>query len=100
ETAGAMVYGSEIADLESKEDQEALEKYLLQLQELGYAVDIKVGYGNPKRRIPEMVEEFGADLLVMGAHGHRLIKDLIFGTTLDTVRHRVKIPVLIVREPG
>jgi manganese transport protein len=99
ETAGAMVYGSEIADHESKEDKEALEKYLLQLQELGYKVEIKVGYGNPKRRIPEMVAEFGGDLLVMGAHGHRLVKDLIFGTTLDTVRHRVKIPVLIVREP-
>ncbi len=99
ETAGAMVYGSEIADHESKEDQEALEKYHSQLKELGYTVEIKVGYGNPKRRIPEMVDEFGADLLVMGAHGHRLVKDLIFGTTLDTVRHRVKIPVLIVREP-
>ncbi|HNP97061.1 MAG TPA: universal stress protein [Cyclobacteriaceae bacterium] len=34
----------------------------------------------------------------MGAHGHNLIKDLIFGTTVDTVRHRVAIPVLIVRE--
>ena len=45
-----------------------------------------------------MVKEFNADLLVMGAHGHNLIKDLIFGTTVDTVRHRVKIPVLIVRE--
>ncbi len=100
ETAGAMVYGSEIADHESKEDREALEKYHLQLRELGYRVEIKVGYGNPKRRIPEMVDQFGADLLVMGAHGHKFIKDLIFGTTLDTVRHRVKIPVLIVREPS
>ena len=99
ETAGAMVYGSEIADLESKEDKEALEKYLRQLQEIGYSVEIKIGYGNPRRRIPQMVNDFNADLLVMGAHGHNLVKDLIFGTTLDTVRHRVKIPVLIVREP-
>ena len=40
----------------------------------------------------------GADLLVMGAHGHKFFKDLIFGTTVDTVRHRVGIPVLIVKE--
>ena len=59
----------------------------------------RVGYGNPKRRIPEMVKAFDADLLVMGAHGHRFFKDLIFGTTLDAVRHRVKIPMLIVRNP-
>ena len=99
ETAGAMVYGSEIADLESKEDKAALESYVQQLHELGYKAEIKVGYGNPRRRIPEMIKEFDADLLVMGAHGHTLIKDLIFGTTLDTVRHRIRIPILIVRKP-
>lgn len=98
ESAGAMVYGSEIADRESREDHDALEQYLLQLQALGYNAEIKVGYGNPRRRIPEMVTDFKSDLLVMGAHGHQLVKDLIFGTTLDTVRHRIHCPMLIVRD--
>jgi manganese transport protein len=44
-----------------------------------------------------MVKDFDADLLIMGAHGHNFIKDLIFGTTVDGVRHRVNIPVFIVR---
>lgn len=99
ETAGAMVYGSSIADKESSIDKEALNKYVKQLTEMGYQAEMKIGYGNPKRKIPAMVKEFKSDLLVMGAHGHNFIKDLIFGTTVDTVRHRVKIPVLIVREP-
>jgi len=99
ETAGAMVYGSNIADRESSEDKASLRVYVTQLQESGYQAEYKVGYGNPKRRIPEMVKAFDADLLVMGAHGHRFFKDLIFGTTLDAVRHRVKIPMLIVRNP-
>ncbi len=99
ETAGAMVYGSEIADRESAKDEKALEEYHAQLQQLGYQAEVKIGFGNPRRVIPTMVAAFNADLLVMGAHGHRLVKDLIFGTTLDTVRHRVKIPVLIVRNP-
>lgn len=98
ETAGAMVYGSSIADKESSVDNAALQNYAGQLIEKGYEVEIKIGYGNPKRRIPAMVKEFNADLLVMGAHGHNFIKDLIFGTTVDTVRHRVEIPVFIVRE--
>ncbi len=97
ESAGAMVYGSEIEDRESSEDRASLEEYLKQLTDRGFEADVKVGYGNPRRRIPEMVSEFDADLLVMGAHGHRFFKDLIFGTTLGVVRHRVKIPVLIVR---
>ncbi len=98
ETAGAMVYGNEIEDRESKEDTAALELYLRQLEELGYHATVKVGFGNPRRRIPAIVKEFEADLLVMGAHGHTFIKDLIFGTTLDTVRHRVNIPTFIVKD--
>lgn len=98
ETAGAMVYGNNIADLESIEDNAALEDYKRQLEQMGYSVEIKIDFGNPQNRIPIMVKAFNADLLVMGAHGHRLFKDLIFGTTLDAVRHRVDIPVLIVRE--
>jgi manganese transport protein len=35
-------------------------------------------------------------MLIMGAHGHRNIGDLLYGTTADAVRHRVKVPVMIV----
>jgi manganese transport protein len=98
ETAGAMVYGSDIADHESTSDTVSLENYKTQLIAKGYNVDVMIGYGNPRRTIPKMVTEFDADLLVMGAHGHKFFKDLIFGTTVDTVRHRVKVPVLIVKQ--
>ena len=98
ETAGALLYGSDISDHESRKDILSLEKYRDQLSALGYRVEIQIGYGNPRRRIPKLVKAFNADLLVMGAHGHEFFKDLIFGATVDTVRHRVKIPVLIVRE--
>ncbi|MBI1767367.1 MAG: Nramp family divalent metal transporter [Bacteroidetes bacterium] len=97
ETAGAMWYGSDIQDREAKEDQQSLENYATQLKQQGYQSEIKIGYGNPRRTIPEIVNDYEADLLVMGAHGHNWAKDLVFGTTVDTVRHRVNIPVLIVR---
>ncbi len=97
ETAGAIWYGSEIADRESSVDTASLQNYLDQLKQQGYDVKMEIGYGNPKQIIPELVTTFEADLLVMGAHGHKWAKDLIFGTTVDTVRHRVDIPVLIVR---
>jgi manganese transport protein len=97
ESAGAMVYGSDIADKESGEDADALQNYVDQLGVMNYKVKMRVGYGNPKRIIPEMVKNFNADLLIMGAHGHTFFKDLIFGTTVDSVRHRIDIPVFIVR---
>lgn len=98
ETAGALVYGSDIADRESETDAEALENYASQLRHKNFKVETMIGYGNPKRTIPQMVKEFEADLLVMGAHGHHFFKDLVFGTTVNGVRHRVDIPVFIVRE--
>jgi manganese transport protein len=99
ETAGALVYGSEISDLESARDKQALKDYAAQLVAMGYNVETEVGYGNPKVTIPLLVKAFNADLLVMGAHGHKLLKDLILGTTVDSVRHAVGIPVLIVQGP-
>jgi len=35
-------------------------------------------------------------MLVVGAHGHTGIKDIIFGQTVNSVRHALKIPVLMV----
>jgi manganese transport protein len=39
------------------------------------------------------------DLLVVGSHGHGLIRDLLFGQTVDRVRHNLEVPMLIAR-PG
>lgn len=97
ETAGALMMGSDIDDFETEKDAEGLKKYCEELRYKGYSCELKMGYGNPKRAIPELVNAFNADLLVMGAHGHKGLKDFIFGTTVDAVRHRVKTPVLIVR---
>lgn len=96
ETAGAIYMHNEVNDLEAQADQSAIDKYAKELQKNGYRVKTELGYGNPKKSIPEIVNRSEVDLLVMAAHGHRAIKDIILGTTLDAVRHNVKIPVLIV----
>lgn len=97
ESAGARMMESEIDDYETGSDGDGLKKYSEALTQKGFRAEIKLGYGNPKKVIPEIVNEFNSDLLVLGAHGHRGFKDLIFGTTVNAVRHRVNIPVLIVR---
>lgn len=98
ESAGAFVEQDFINDAEAKHDQTILDKYQAYLAEAGFKVETKLGFGSPKKKIPMIVNEYGADLLIMGAHGHTAWKDMIFGTTLDAVRHRVSIPVLIVSE--
>ncbi|MBI5406708.1 MAG: Nramp family divalent metal transporter [Nitrospirae bacterium] len=96
ETAGSRMLGSEIMDYETAADEENLKTYASRLVERGYQMEYRLGYGEPIKAIPAIVKEFEADLLVMGAHGHRGLKDLIFGETVYKVRHRVNIPVLIV----
>jgi manganese transport protein len=97
ESAGAWVMGSEIQDYESSSDAANMALYAAQLREMGYECTVLIGYGKAKQVIPKLVNENGANLLVMGAHGHRAFKDLIFGTTIGAARHAVQIPVLIVR---
>ena len=97
ETAGARMMDHEIDDLETLSDKYNLEKYKNELTSKGFIIQTKLGFGNPKKSIPEIVNNTNCDLLVMGAHGHRALKDILFGTTLDVVRHNVKVPVLIVK---
>jgi manganese transport protein len=97
ETAGARYHGDKVMDYETQSDTENLEKYRLNLVQLGYNANVLIGYGNTASAIALLAQKSNLDLLVMGAHGHKGISDWIFGTTLDTVRHKVKIPVLIIR---
>ncbi|HET7819339.1 MAG TPA: Nramp family divalent metal transporter [Bacteroidia bacterium] len=97
ETAGALLMREDISDHETTADAKSLNHYAEQLRKIGVSVSVKLGYGNPKISIPDLVKEENADLLVMGAHGHGKLKDIAYGTTLEAVRHSLKIPVMIVR---
>ena len=44
-----------------------------------------------------IAEEERVDLIAMSTHGHRFLSDVIHGTTVDRVRHTVKVPVLLLR---
>jgi hypothetical protein len=54
---------------------------------------LKLGFGKASAVIPEIVNELGCNLVVMAPHGHGGIKDLLFGTTLEKVRHRISVPL-------
>ena len=92
-------YFQEISDdEESRKDKERLELYATTLSEKGYKVQFVVGYKNRVKEIVRIVNATDAQLLVMGAHHHYGWKDYFFGETIESVRHKVKIPVLIVQQ--
>ncbi len=96
ETPNAFLYGKESNDLESEVDESNLKIYQHQLKLKGFKADYKLGFGSPKKAIPEIVNATSADLLIMGSHGHKGLKDFLFGTTIESVRHDVRISVLVV----
>ncbi|GAB4091433.1 Nramp family divalent metal transporter [Flaviaesturariibacter terrae] len=96
ESASARIHGRESDDLETRKDLEQLELYAQELRKLGYEATTLLGYHSRAREIVRLVKESGADLLIIGAHGHKGMLDWIYGQTIDSVRHALKIPVLIV----
>jgi manganese transport protein len=97
ETVGAMVYGKNIEDHETLIDAKLLAEYKEMLSEKGFKIKTKLGFGKPNNVIPEIINKGKFDVLVMGTHGHTGFKDLLFGTTVDKLRHKISIPLFIVK---
>ena len=57
----------------------------------------KLGYGPISKELVRIAKEEKLDLLVLGSHRHRGIKDLFFGATVSPVRHALDIPIFIVQ---
>jgi manganese transport protein len=98
ESIPAIYHHNKTRDMETLKDREVLEKYAERVRKLGYRVETKLGYGSPKIIIPKIALEYQPDILVLGSHGHKILKDILFGTTINSVRHQVEIPILVIRK--
>jgi manganese transport protein len=98
ESATAKYLKEASDDNETRKDQQRLGLYAESLIAKGYQVSTHLGYGNRVQEIVNIVSQNNAQLLVMGGHRHQGWKDYIFGETIESVRHKVTIPVLIVNQ--
>jgi manganese transport protein len=85
---------------EIKEDRAYLEKRASELREAGRKVRVHLAMGDPATEIVRTARREHCDLIAMTAHGHRFLGDLVFGSTINEVRHRATAPVLLVRSPN
>ena len=67
------------------------------LRRKGFEVESDLAFGEPATQIVGWVEQKGCDLIAMSTHGHRLLGDLLLGTTASRVQHMVDVPVLMLR---
>ena len=97
EGATSRLFGPIASDAEVQAGEEYFHGIVASLADQGLPAELTVVYGQrPKDEIVKLARLLQPDLIVMGAHGHRGVKDLIFGNTINGVRHEVSAPVLVV----
>jgi len=85
---------------EMKADREYLETTAADLRARGLTVSTRLALGDPPTEILKTAGAERCNLIAMASHGHRLFGDIIHGSTINEVRHRTSVPVLLVRAAG
>ena len=96
ESASARAFGRKAADLESDNDRSELNAFAEALRRLGYQVETALGAGDPAPELARLANELEVDLVILGGHGHRGLSDMIYGTTVEGLRHRTRANVLVI----
>jgi len=94
---GTLVYGKESTSLHSRHDEDYLEELTREIEEKNLPVESTLLFGDPAAELIRHINENHYDLLITGSHGHQGVSDWIHGTTVDKVRHGIRIPIFIVR---
>ena len=81
---------------EMRADSEYLESTAERLRLGNLRVDTLLALGNPPTEIVKIAANTHCDLIALASHGHKIIGDLLHGSTIDRVRHNTTIPLLVV----
>jgi len=81
---------------EIKADRTYLESTAAGLRTDGLTVAVQLAMGNPPNEIVKVAGDSNCNLIALASHGHKLIGDLVYGSTIDKVRHNTSIPLLVV----
>lgn len=82
---------------EIRDDRAYLEKTADHLRAKKLTVTTRLAMGNPPTEILKIAEAEHCNLIAMTSHGHRLLGDILHGSTINEVRHRTHIPIFLVR---
>lgn len=82
---------------EMKEDRAYLERMSKDLRAAGLEVDAVLAAGDPAKEIAAAAEREKCDLIALATHGHKLLDDVVRGSTATALRHNTRIPILMVR---
>ena len=82
---------------EMRADRAYLERVSAEFTDAGFESDAILACGDPGTEIAAVAEREGCDLIAMATHGHKFLEDVVRGSVANEVRHRTRVPVLLVR---
>ena len=82
-----------------QEAETLLNSYRKRLQDRGVKVRVRIRSGEPDEAVLEEVAGNDYDLVAMGTHGHGFLRDILLGSVSDTLKHKIDIPLLLLRSP-
>ncbi len=96
ETVTGRFIGDLVADERAKEMTAYADSFAEKLNKDDFITQTIIGGGEPEDEIARICKQEGIELLIVGSHGHKFLKDIIYGSTVNEVRHRVRVPVLAI----
>ncbi len=90
-------YAPELED-EKQRVREIVDDCARKLGEAGFKVEARIEIGDAQEKIIAAADEWPADLIVLGSHGHRNVAHLLVGSVAESVARHAKCSVEIVRK--
>lgn len=69
------------------------------LQDAGIAFESEIAIGDPAHTLVDILENYGCDLVVMGARGTSTLRSALMGSVSNELLHAAGVPVMIVKSP-
>jgi len=94
----SRLYGADSETAEIEAGRRYFEGLAEAVRAMGLEARLDIVHGpEPIASIVRVARRLQPDLVVMGAHGHKGLMDIVHGATINEVRHALDVPVLVVR---
>lgn len=80
-----------------KEMRAFLDSYAAEFRAAGFAVETALENGEARSTIIDSAAQWGADLIVIGSHGHKGLERLLLGSVAESVVRHATCSVLVIR---
>ena len=80
-----------------EQSMKIIKVYEEKFQKKKIPVKILLKMGEPEEEILKIIEKENYDLIALATHGHHFLMDILYGSVSDTLKHKINIPILLIK---